>query len=213
MASLLYVATDILAVTRWDGYSPIDQTVSELFAIDAPTRPLVLPLHATYALLVYAFGVGIWQSAGRKPTLRTMASLLVGKEVIGLMVLLFAPIHLRGVAPTLSDTMHGILTGIGVLLFMFPAMGFGAAAFGRRFRIYTIATMAVFLVCGVLAGLEAPQLAANLPTPWAGLWERTNIYGYMLWAVVVAIALLRAQSDSLGSEDQARIEDSMTATN
>ena len=31
----------------------------------------------------------------------------------------------------------------------------------------------------------------NLPTPWVGVRERINIYGYMLWMAVLAIALLR----------------------
>src|SRR4051794_29760691 len=38
---LLYVATTILGALRWEGYSSTSQTASELFAIDAPSRPLV----------------------------------------------------------------------------------------------------------------------------------------------------------------------------
>jgi hypothetical protein len=34
---------------------------------------------------------------------------------------------------------------------------------------------------------------ANLPTPWAGLTERISIGGYLLWQVVLAIALLRVE--------------------
>jgi hypothetical protein len=44
LSSLLYVATVVLAAMRWEGYSSTSQTVSELIAIDAPTRPLVVPL-------------------------------------------------------------------------------------------------------------------------------------------------------------------------
>jgi hypothetical protein len=197
LSALLYVGTDILAAMRWEGYSYASQTVSELIAINAPTRPLVVPLFIAYALLVYAFAVGIWQSAGRKRALRFTAVGMAGKEVIGLAVTLFFPIHLRGAEGTLSDIMHGILTGVGVLLFMFPAMGFGAAAFGRRFRLYSIGTILIFLVCGTLAGLDGPRVAANLPTPWMGVWERINIFGYMLWVVVLAISLLRAQRPAL----------------
>jgi hypothetical protein len=46
-------------------------------------------------------------------------------------------------------------------------------------------------VFGVLTGLDAPRLAANLPTPWMGVWERINIFGYLLWIIVLAIILLR----------------------
>ena len=42
LSSLLYVAINILVPMAWDGYNAVSQTVSELSAIDAPTRPLWL---------------------------------------------------------------------------------------------------------------------------------------------------------------------------
>ena len=192
VSSVLYVATVVLAPRRWEGYSSSSQTVSELIAINAPTSPLVVPLFITYSLLVIAFGMGVWASAGRKRALRFAAVGLIGKEVLGFVVTLFFPMHLRGVEATLSDTMHGLLTFVGVL-FTLLAIGFAATAFGKWFRLYSIATFLMLLVFGVLTGLDQPQLAANLPTPWMGVWERINIYAYMLWVIVLAIALLRAQ--------------------
>jgi hypothetical protein len=44
LSSLLYVDTVEPAAIRWKGYSSKSQTVSELIAINAPTRPLVVPL-------------------------------------------------------------------------------------------------------------------------------------------------------------------------
>jgi hypothetical protein len=104
---------------------------------------------------------------------------------------LFTPIHLRGVEPTSTDTWHIILTIVNVLCILL-IIGFGAAAFGKRFRLYSIATILVLIVFGALSGLDGPRLAANLPTPWMGVWERINIFAYMLWIVVLAIALLRS---------------------
>ena len=192
LAPLLYVATDILATTLYEGYSYTDQTISELFAIGAPTRPLILVLAPAYALLVYAFGAGLWASAGGKRALRVVAAGLVGKEVLGLVVTLFFPMHMRGVEGTLTDTMHGVLTLVGNVFFLL-AIGFGAFAFGKRFRFYSIATMVLIVVGGVLTSLDIPQMAADLPTPWMGLWERMDAYAYVLWMAVLAVALLRAR--------------------
>jgi Protein of unknown function (DUF998) len=207
LSSLLYVATIVLAAMRWEGYSSTSQTVSELIAIDAPTRPLVVPLFVTYALLVYAFGVGVWQSSGRN-ALRFAAVGLVGKEVLGLVVTLFFPMHLREVEGTLTDAMHAILALVGVL-FMLLALGFGTAAFGKQFRLYSIATIMTLVVGGALTGLNAPQLATNLPTPWMGFWERINIFSYMLWVVVLAIALLHSRvaqpQDDLGGRSDSEL--------
>lgn len=193
LAPVLYVAADVLATVLYEGYSYTDQTISELFAIGAPTRPLSLVLAPAYALLVYAFGAGLWASAGGKRALRLVAAGLVGKEVLGLVVTLFFPMHMRGVEGTLTDTMHGLLTLVGNLFFLI-AIGFGATVFGKRFGLYSIATMLLIVVGGVLAGLDIPQMEADLPTPWMGLWERMDAYAYVLWMAVLAIALLRAQA-------------------
>jgi hypothetical protein len=192
LSSILYVATDILAAMRWEGYSSASQTVSELIGINAPTRPLVVPLFVIYSILVIAFGVGVWRSTDRRRALRLAAIGLAGKEVLGLVVTLFFPIHLRGVQRTLTDTMHGMLTMIGVL-FMLLALGSAATAFGERFRLYSIGTILLLIAGGIMAGLDASRIAANLPTPWMGVWERMNIFAYMVWAVVLAINLFRAK--------------------
>jgi hypothetical protein len=201
LSSLLYVATVILAPLRWEGYSSASQTVSELIAIDAPTKSLVVPLFIIYSLLVYAFAVGVWQSAGRKRALRFAAVGLAGKEVLGLMVTLFFPIHLRGVEGTLTDTMHGILTMVGVL-FMLLAIGAGAAAFRIRFRLYSIGTFLLLILGGVMSGLDVSRMGANLPTPWLGVWERINIFAYMVWVVVLTIILLPAEKRIVSISDK-----------
>jgi hypothetical protein len=58
LASLLYVSTDILAALLYQDYSYADQTVSELFAIDAPTRPFIVLRGLAYSILLIAFGLG-----------------------------------------------------------------------------------------------------------------------------------------------------------
>jgi hypothetical protein len=109
--------------------------------------------------------------------------------------------HMRGVEGTLTDTMHGVLTLVGNVFFLL-AIGFGATVFGRGFRLYSIATMVLIVVGGVLAGLDIPRMEADLPTPWMGLWERMDAYAYVLWMAVLAVGLLRARvkrpEESLG---------------
>ncbi len=213
VSSLLYVAATILGAMQWPGYSSVDQSVSELIGINAHSAPVVVPLFLIYSILIFAFGLGVWRSAGQKRTLRVVAVLVAGKEVLGIVATLFAPMHLRGMAGTLTDTMHAVLTGVGVLLCMFPAMGFGAASFGKRFRLYSIVTMLIFLVFGALGGMEASRMAANLPTPWLGVWERINIFGYMLWIVVLAINLLYTQPEILRLEATETITHPAAVTN
>jgi hypothetical protein len=195
VASLVYVGADILAAMRWEGYRYTSQAVSELMAIEAPTRPLLVALFSVYGLLVIAFGIGVWASAGRKRALRVTGILLIAYGAVGFVGLLFTPMHLRGAEFSATDLLHIIVTSVLVLLLLL-SIGFGAAAHGRGFRLYSIATILILLVFGALTGLQGPRLAANLPTPWLGVMERMNIYSSMLWVLVLAIALLRAEKGS-----------------
>jgi membrane protease YdiL (CAAX protease family) len=86
--------------------------------------------------------------------------------------------HQRGVAVTSNDPVHGVLTYVGVLSFLI-AMWFGAMAFGRWFRVYSIGTLVVCLAFAVLTGLDIPRIAADQPTRWMGVWERITIFGYL----------------------------------
>jgi CubicO group peptidase (beta-lactamase class C family) len=191
VSSLLYVAMNVFIPMQWEGYSVASQTVSELSAIDAPTRPLWVPLGIAYTLLMAAFGLGIWRSARGDRALRVVGAMLV---VYGLLGLGWPPMHQRPVLATgggtLSDTLHIVWSFVTVLL-MLIAMGFGAAALGKRFRRYSVATIATLVVLGVLSGVDAPRLQANLPTPLLGVWERIMIGLFLLWVVVLGIAMLR----------------------
>jgi hypothetical protein len=207
VASLLYVGTDILGALSWEGYSYTAQTISELSAIGAPSRPLVVPLFFTQSLLLIAFGLGVWGAAGRKRALRVTGGLLIG---FGLVCLTgpFAPMNLRGAEKTLSDTLHIVGTMVDVL-FIVLILGFGANAFGKRFRLYSIATLLGLLVFGALAGMDGPRVAANLPTPWVGVNERICNYLYWLWQLVLAIVVLRAEEGPVavnGDEGMAAAE-------
>ena len=94
--------------------------------------------------------------------------------------------------------MHIVFAMVTVLL-MLLAMGFGAAAFGKRFRLYSIATMAILAAFGTLTSVNAPRISANLPTPLVGVWERINIGVFLLWVVVLATALLRRRDTKAGT--------------
>jgi hypothetical protein len=84
-----------------------------------------------------------------------------------------------------------IITTIVMSMFIVAVMAFGAFAHGKRFRLYSFATIATVIVFGVWAGLLARPMPG--PTPWLGLVERVNIYATMLWVAVLAVCFLRVQ--------------------
>jgi hypothetical protein len=195
LSSLLYVAMNIFIPLQYAGYSSRSQTISELSAIDAPTRTLWVLAGIVYTLLVAAYGWGVWKSAGDNRRLRTVGILLIIYGVIGIGWPL-APMHQREVLAegggTMSDSMHIVFSIVTVML-MLVAMGFGAASSGKGFRIYSILTIVTLLLLGILTGSDAPRLEANVPTPWLGVWERIMIGVFLLWVIVLAVLRLRVE--------------------
>jgi len=194
LAALLYVAMLVFVPAGWPGYRSASQTVSELSAIGAPTRSLWVALGTIYTLLVAAFGLGIWASSRDRRPLRVVGVLMIACGVFGLF---WPPMHLREVLAagggTLTDRLHVVWMTVSGLLTLL-AMGFAAAAFRGWFRGYSIVTMVLLVAFGALTSVDAPRMEANLPTPWMGVWERLDIAVWMLWFMVLAIALLRRQA-------------------
>lgn len=188
---LLYAAMNIFIPLQWKEYDIASQTVSELSAIGAPTRPIWFFWGFIYQILVLAFGWGIRMSAGHDRKLKIIGGLMIASGIAGFF---WPPMHLRGAERTISDTGHIVWTAIVVPLMMLQ-MGFGAAAFGKKFQIYTVLSLAVLVFFGILTGIDGPKVAANLPTPHIGIWERINIGAYMLWVAVLAFVLFKRKNN------------------
>ena len=189
-APLLYAVADVLAGVSWEGYSFRDQTISELGAIGAPSRMLFsVLLFVVYGLMV-AFGVGVWKAASGSRRLKMVGGLLVGLGLMALTVGQLAAMRLRGTEQGLAGAMH-LVEGTAAMLMIFTAMGIAAPAFGSRFRLYTIATIALAVGFGVWSGLDAPRVEQGLATPWLGVKERIFWYAYQSWFIGLALVLLR----------------------
>lgn len=186
LAALLNVGTDILAGVLWPGYSFIAQSASELSALGAPTRPFVVLLELMYDVLMITFGVGVWRSAGRNRALRVTACLVIGNVAITVVASAFFPMRLGA-----SATTPGVILGAVSVLCFLLAMGFGAAAFRNWFRFYSIGTLLAYLILAIMRIWVSPQTGEVAPTSLVGIQERTMIYSYMLWVVLLAIVLLR----------------------
>ena len=190
LSMLWYVAINIIVPMQYPGYDVVSQTVSELSAIDAPTRTFWFVLCVFYSLLFIAFGTGIWLSANGNRKLRIVAVVIVVDAVLGFF---WPPMHRREIIAagggTLTDTLHLVWAFVHLIL-MLLMIGFGAAALGKGFRIFSAVIVLAFLVFGTLTSIESRGIEANLPTPYVGIWERINIGAYMLWVIVFAIILL-----------------------
>jgi hypothetical protein len=133
LSSVLYVAAEVYAWSRYPGYSPVAQAFSELLAEGAPTRAFMVAVAgAPYNLLVAALGVGVWLSPV-SPVRRRVARLT------GALLLLYALLSYLGgtvfqmdpreVEGSVRTLVHEAATAVMVLA-MLLAMGWGSSCTG-----------------------------------------------------------------------------------
>ena len=70
-----------------------------------------------------------------------------------------------------SLTAHLALVVVGIVTWL-GSLGFGAGAFDRRFRLYSLASLAIVVIFNALAIAYAPAIEAGKATPFIGLYER-----------------------------------------
>src|ERR1043166_8046876 len=94
LSSLWYLAVNIIVPMQDQHYSIASQTVSELSAIEAPTRELWNLLCVFYSLLLIAFGLGVWMTFVQNKKLWFVAVVIIFDAIIGFF---WPPMHLREV--------------------------------------------------------------------------------------------------------------------
>jgi hypothetical protein len=184
-ASAWYILINIFVPLYYEGYNAVTLTVSELSAIGAPTRILWVLLCIFYPLLFAAFGWGVIKSASGNRLLKTTGALIIAYSIFNFY---WPPMQMRGNDMALTDKLH-ITWAMITVLFMFIFIVLGAIASGKNFRVFSFITLRLFLIFGFLTGIESDELAANLPTPMIGVWERINIAVFMIWIIGFAFVL------------------------
>lgn len=188
LAGLLYPIADIVGAMRYPGFSYRDMAVSELFAIGAPTSGLIVLLFSVSSALLLLCAIGIALSANGRRLVQWMAAMLALNAIDALVLWNFFPMHMRGVTPTFTDTMHGALA---IDPFVLVLNVLAAIALRGWFRVYTIATVVCTTVLALTAIRFVPLFLANEPTPWMGASERAGQYAMNLWYAVLAVHMMR----------------------
>ena len=160
ISTILYFGVDLIAATLlYEGYDYTSQQQSELSAIGAPTRLLWIAMTLVYDSLVIAFSIGLWLSAGEKRSVRITSILLGVYSIIGI-IFIFFPTNQHGTAESSSDFGHIIIV-ILQLITMFLFLSIGSNNSGKNFRIYSILTIIVMIIAGVVVFTQVDAIAAG----------------------------------------------------
>jgi hypothetical membrane protein len=189
-AVVVYVIGDLLSALLYNGYSYLDQAISELSAFGSPVRPLMLTVILIHGLLVLAFGVGVLRASSRR-SLSWVGGILIAIGVIGFPNHTVWAMSSRDMEGGFNDTMHIILSAVFSVLVV-AAMALSAVAYRGWFRLYAFATIAVVVGFGMAASFAIQGIEQN-DTPWAGGFERINAYAYFAWLIVLAVTVMRRE--------------------
>jgi hypothetical protein len=172
----------------WDGYDPMRQAISELFAIGAPTAtrlPLSVGLVASGLGLV-AFG---WAMDVALPGRgRLGPALAVVSGVMTVAVVAFpCTAGCPGVGATTTDTLHVVTAGTGYVALMAAPM---AVAHRVRHALPRLATAGWVLGGGALLLFVSRTVGLTPGLP--GLQQRVFNTAADAWYVLAAVAVVRA---------------------
>jgi hypothetical protein len=187
LAAIIYIGTDLLAGKLWHSYNFMYQSRSDLAAISSPVKQIVLPLDVIYYILVIAFGLGIWRSAGGLIP-RIIAGMLIGHAVIGLAGIFF-PKHPSETVKSFANNMNAIFGAVSLFLILLAIL-FGAIAYRNWLQFYSIGILLVFIILTIFGLYIAPRISSKPYITPVGLQERVMIFGCLLWVVMLAIIQL-----------------------
>lgn len=199
-AVVVYAIGDLLSALLYDGYSYLDQAISELSAFGSPVRPLMVTVILIHNVLLLAFGIGLLRVARRRSVWWIGALQIAEFVLVGIATHTFWAMSSRDMATGFNDTMHITLSAVFSLLVV-AMMILSAVAYPGWFRLYSLATMVVVVGFGMGSGLAMRGIEQN-DTPWAGGFERINAYAYFAWLVVLAVMVIRHELGPSQTRDE-----------
>lgn len=184
-----YIFLTLVLGLLWESYTPIQDTQSELGAVDSPYRTVmnvagfmvlglcILAFAGAYALLLQGgwakrIAVGFLVVAG-------MAMVVVG----------FFPCDAECVDVTRTGRFHGFLSAPGAVGLPVAAM-LSARVFREDGRLSLAPQMASFWV-GLVSLVSGPVVAVEWIETGLGLLQRAGMWPTLLWMMVVSAWLFR----------------------
>lgn len=180
-----FISTWLAAGAMTRGYSPIRDHISDLDAVDAPTRPMMNAAFTTFALAVGVAAGPVRTRLGQPAAVAMYANAVLS---LGIMV---APL---GRSPA-GDRLHGVLAGLGYLALAGTAPS-AAPALARRSPWLARASIAV-------GAASMACLVASLIRPEKGLWQRAGITTTDAWLIAVGILGVAGREPVTPGADQA----------
>lgn len=183
-AVMVYIFAVTLGGILYPGYSHISQDISQLTSTHSPIRGF-MNIFFIYNILITFYGYGLYKI--RNTMLSQVGALCI--MLIGILGLLIAwfPINTRGTEITATGIIHIGIVSIVSLLTVLSGFMFWFGYRNTHLRLFA----KISLIAGILFVLSGPIAAANVLSPYAGLFERIPIGIFLLWVLISSVIMLR----------------------
>ncbi len=175
MGPAAFVTAWAVGGLRAESYSPVEDAISRLAAVDASTHPLM-----TAGFVGFAVGVGAYAPMlGQR--FDTRSGVAAGLAAVTTLGVALTPLD-AGV-----DTLHGIFAGTGyVAMAALPALAAPCLATEGRPRAATVARGLALVAAGCL-------LATTVTAGTHGMFQRLGLGVVDGWIIWTAVQALRAE--------------------
>ena len=178
ISTIIYLLHVIVGGILWNGYSHIEQPISDLTSITAPNKILLSVMTNMYGIFALIFVIVLYRLL--KPhdswLLRNGLLLLIIMEAVSFVGYLLFPLESSGVEkPSFQNIMHIVVTIIVVVTTIgstfLLGIGFLRIQRTKRLGLYIFVSAITITISGILTGFV---IANELPI--IGLIERINIF-------------------------------------
>jgi len=173
----------------YKGYNPFSQAISDLTAVNSPSRKIASAFSFLYGLFTVLFSICFFfYFKGDINNIITLGSLLFCiMTLVSFLGYSFFPLSQTGFAGTFKDKMHLVVTALVVVftivsLILF-SIGFLKTSNYKYLGIISICTFAALLI-GVI-------LINKLPKEYFGIAERVNVYSIIIFTGILSLWMFK----------------------
>lgn len=181
-----YIASAILSAVSRNNNDAGSQPCSVVAALRAATEAEIGPLLVTDKLLMIFFGVGLRIAAQQNLPLRLVAYGALGTGIQEAAARILFSMKSVDTEQIYIDTLHGILTA-AESFFKPLSLGAGILIAGPAFGLYTLLTIALFLLQGGVRNADSSTYAIAPAAPWTAIWRSATTLVYLQWVMVLSI--------------------------
>jgi hypothetical membrane protein len=185
LSVVLYFLHVILGEIFYEGYNPLAQAISDLTALDSPSRNIAKIFSTLYGVSTVIFSIGFFAYFKNKisKAVKIASFVFCAMNTISFFGYTFFPLSESGYAATFQDKMHITVTVLVVLLtivsLVLYAVGFFKTKEHKGLGVISIVTLFLLMTGAMLINL--------LPKEYFGIAGRINVYSIIIFTGMLSL--------------------------